>query len=73
MYKSEQSDEKIREYNQSLVIKALQQNHDGELQNKLKQSLAQKPTLQDRELISGWATRRIFRGPQVILIHNPER
>lgn len=73
MYKSKQSNEKIREYNQSLVIKAIQQNHDGELQNKLKQSLGRKPTLQDRELISGWAIQRIFRGPQVILIHNPER
>lgn len=29
-------------------MKAIQQNHDGELQNKLKQSLARKPTLQDR-------------------------
>lgn len=36
-------------------MRAVHQNHDGELQNKLKQSTAQQPTLEDGELTSGQA------------------
>lgn len=58
---TKRSNEKIVEYNQLLITRALHQNHVREHQSKSKQKPAQKHTREDWELIPGRAIWRIFK------------